>query len=268
MCEIDLICLDLDGTIVIYDEEPAVLHPGGIALLNLAGELGVRWCINSGRGYAGQLAIIRASVSRGLSHLPDAILAGECLVFHRSGNEYAPLDSWNPRVEAQLSRFHEQVQQVVEPYLHDWAERFQLEEVVIEPFATAFFIGEDGSREYQFGSELEGTTREVPARMVSRNGGWFSVLPEGLGKGSLLSAYQSLRGISPERTLAVGDHMNDLPMLSGAVAHKVACPSNAAPPVREAVCRAGGVVAPLPGPEGTVEILRRFLQPEPATCLK
>ena len=95
--------------------------------------------------------------------------------------------------------------------------------------------------------------------MITRSGGWVSVMPSMLGKGNALLAYARHAGLAPHHILAVGDHHNDLPMLGTGAAGHVGCPADAIPEVREAVQRAGGMVAGLPGPAGTVEVLRAHL---------
>ena len=75
---------------------------------------------------------------------------------------------------------------------------------------------------------------------------------------------QSL-GIGPEFRLAVGDNHNDMSMLQPAVAHGIACPSNAIPEVKNHVTRIGGFVAARPVTEGVIDALEHYLYTEEIT---
>ena len=67
--------------------------------------------------------------------------------------------------------------------------------------------------------------------------------------------------LSPESTLAAGDHYNDLPMLSALYARHLLAPANAIEPVRDAVLSQGGFVSQALCGQGVLDGLRRLLEP-------
>ncbi len=258
MSEISLICLDFDGTIMVYDEAPGFFHPAAIETLNSLAGLGVSWCTNSGRDMEGQGRILEASRARGLRHLPAALLCSESLIFERRNGDYAPSEPWNSSALQLQSRLHEKVQSVIRPRLADWAARFQPDEYIGSGY-TVFNVVDEGDRPLGLASEVEAALCDVPEVMVTRNGGWVAILPTQLGKGNVLRGYLDRAGIRHDRALAVGDHFNDLNMLDGSVTPHVGCPGSAVGEVVRTVRNAGGYVARAEGPEGTVEVIRYYL---------
>jgi len=260
MPTINLICLDFDGTIMTYDEDPAgVFHPAIIERLNGLPSRGVSWCTNSGRDYENQVDILARSEARGLTGLPDALMCSESLLYHRRDGCYTPHADWNKRVEQMLQSYHAAVQAALNPVLEDLASRYEPEEVKFEPAATVFCIPGEREVQEQFRAELQDLLAQGPGGQVTRNGGWVVALPVELGKGPVLRVYLREQDIAPENVLAVGDHHNDLSMLDGSSAGHCGCPADAIPEVIRVVQKAGGHVAVADGPLGTLEILDRFL---------
>lgn len=247
-----------------YDEEPGFLHPAVVDVLNGLEELGIAWCTNSGRGAESQIRILELSRARGLQHLPAALLCGESLIFRRRGGGYQPSEPWNSAVLKHLRSFHRRVQQMMKSELDGWAARYQPTVYAGEEHTT-LLVGQEEDRPERFFGELrKWVLASVPRSMVSRNGGWMTILPDYLGKGKVLETYLGGSGFSRNESLAVGDHFNDISMLDGSVVECVGCPGDAIPDVVRAVSDAGGYVARAGGPEGTVEVILHFLQEEPA----
>ena len=73
-----------------------------------------------------------------------------------------------------------------------------------------------------------------------------------------MSELARLLGIPRGEVLAIGDHLNDIPMLDGSAAAMVACPANAVDEVKEAVAGAGGYISPFPWGEGVADAIRHF----------
>lgn len=263
MPRIHLVCLDFDGTVMAYDEEPGFLHPAVVEVLNELEGLEVAWCTNSGRGEESQRQILELSAARGLKHWPAALLCGESLIFKRRGADYQPSEPWNTAVRRHLKSFHRRVQNAMKKELEGWTARYQPTVYTGEEYTT-LLVGEEEDRPARlFGELRKWALASVPRCMVSRNGGWLSILPDHLGKGRVLETFVGGSGFSRDVTLAVGDHFNDISMLDGAVAGCVGCPGDAIPDVVRAVADAGGYVAQDGGPEGTVEVIRHFLKDEP-----
>lgn len=258
MSKLSLVCLDFDGTIVVYDEEPGFLHPAAVETINALAERGIGWCTNSGRGPDSQLRILELSRLRGLSHMPDALLCSESLIFRRRDGTYVPCEPWNTLAQIRLTSFHRKVQAAVRPHLDDWKQKYEPETYVGEGYTTFNVVDADGRTERLL-AELKEAVRDVEHAMVTRNGGWLVLLPDDLGKGNVLRGYQKVAGIAHEATLAVGDHFNDISMLDGSAARHVGCPANAIADVVRTVVGAGGYVARGQGAEGTVEIIQHYL---------
>jgi hydroxymethylpyrimidine pyrophosphatase-like HAD family hydrolase len=263
MPRVHLVCLDFDGTVMAYDEKPGFLHPAVVEVLNGLKELDIAWCTNSGRGEENQRQILDMSAARGLKHLPAALLCGESLIFKRRGAEYLPSEPWNSAVRRHLRSFHRRVQHLIKGKLEDWTARYQPTVYTGEEYTTLLVGEEENKPERLFGELRKWVLASVPRSMVSRNGGWMTILPDHLGKGRVLETYVGGSGFSREETLAVGDHFNDISMLDGSAVECVGCPGDAIPDVIRAVSDAGGYVAQAGGPEGAVEVIRHFLEDEP-----
>ena len=258
MSDIRLICLDFDGTIMVYDEPPGFFHPAAIDMLNGLVERGIAWCTNSGRDAEGQMKILELSRARGLRHMPAVLLCSESFIFEQRDGTYAPCEPWNSTARKTLRRLHQVVQKSVRPKLDDWIARYRPEVYIGEEYTTFNVVDADG-QPLRFHGDIEAAIRGIPRAVVSRNGGWISILPEELGKGNILIEYLRLAGLQNANALAIGDHLNDINMLNGSAARHVACPANAMAEVAEAVSAAGGYVAKADGPEGTVEAVGHFL---------
>lgn len=258
-----LVCLDFDGTSVVYDAEPAVLAPGVIKCLNeLAGQ-GVRWVTNSGRNLENQLLVLRNSLEAGLREMPAAIMASEALLYFPGDARlsYSDFTDWNAWAREQLVAFHSAFQEKLRPILSKLVEDFQPLEMYIEPLSTVFLIPSenDPDRPVRFHEILQPLAASVPGGASIRNGAWVGGMPTTLGKGSVLARCLEVLGIQPADVAAGGDHLNDLSMLDGLAAGMPFCPSDAHPDVQAQVLSVGGQVAEAAGAGGTEQILRRLL---------
>ena len=66
--------------------------------------------------------------------------------------------------------------------------------------------------------------------------------------------------VARDHVLAAGDHLNDLPMLSGEFARCLAAPDNAVGAVKDAVRRQNGYVSHQPWGHGVARGLEFFLE--------
>ena len=258
MSDIRLVCLDFDGTIMVYDEPPGFFHPAAIDMLNGLLERGIAWCTNSGRDADGQMKILELSRAHGLRHMPAVLLCSESYIFEQRDGTYAPSEPWNSTAKGTLRRFHQVIQQTIRPELDSWIAKYRPEVYIAEQYTTFNVVDADG-QPLRFHRDIGAAIRGIPGAVVSRNGGWISILPAELGKGNILLGYLRLAGLQSAHALAIGDHLNDINMLNGAAAHHVACPANAMVEVAQAVTAVGGYVAKAAGPEGTVEAVKHFL---------
>ena len=78
-------------------------------------------------------------------------------------------------------------------------------------------------------------------------------------KGTALGEIARQLGVAREHIFAAGDHLNDLPMLSGEFAACVVAPDNAVPIVKETVRRSNGYISHQPWGHGVARGLEYFL---------
>ena len=254
-----LISLDFDGTIMVYDDPPGHFHPEVIAALNALEARGVAWCTNSGRDRADQERVLAKCYEKGLRHRPSALLCSESMIFEAGEGGYRGAEPWNSRVHARLVTLQRRVQALLEPELDRIHRDHRGCDVYLGEHFTAFCAPDDGETPLRLHSDLERRLAEVGDCMISRNGGWVAVLTQGLGKGNTLAEYGRRAGFAAGEILAVGDHFNDLSMLSGEPARHVGCPANAIGAVKESVAAAGGHIAEREGPLGTLDVIRRYV---------
>lgn len=255
---IQLISLDFDGTILVYDDPAGVFHPTVIELLNSLEASGIRWCANSGRDFPDQEKVLARSCARGLTFLPDALICSESVVYVRQDGCYVPLEPWNSKAHENLLDCHARAQKKLDSQLSYIQKTYQPISTMIGDLFTAFFIHDKDGLPIKLFNDLNRFLKGLDGVMLSRNGGWVAVMHEGLGKGHALKAYARHINMAPDHILAIGDQYNDLPMLILDVARHVGCPGDAIPEVRQAVRKAGGVVAEASGPLGTVEVIKKL----------
>lgn len=254
---IRLLSLDFDGTILDYTEEGPVLHPAVTGILNELAHRGIAWVANSGRSLDELKAIVGASTHRGLTHLPQAFLCLESLIFECRGPMVRPLQSWNDRMIGILRELHTRVRVVLEPRLPEIRARFT-DEIYLEELYAAFSLREEERMPEELCGQLRVWLDGVEGATLTRNGRWVAVHSAHAGKGNILRAYAARAGFDLDEILAVGDHFNDLSMLDGTAAAFVGCPADAIEEVKAAVRTAGGHVAASGGPPGTAEVIRKF----------
>jgi hydroxymethylpyrimidine pyrophosphatase-like HAD family hydrolase len=258
MSAIQLVCLDFDGTFMVYDEPPGFMHPAVVETLNALGDRGLSWCTNSGRDVGSQIEILSLSKRRGLRHMPVAALAGEALIFTRADGGFEALEPWNARARKLLQEFHGGLQARLRPGLPGLIERHEPTHIYMGDAVTAFFVPDEEGRPDRLGEEVGEHLAGTGGRW-SLNGGWVIGIPQGLDKGVILCEFAEHVGMPLESILAIGDHMNDVSMLDGQSARHVGCPADAQPEVQATVRSAGGYVASEAGPLGTAEVLQHYL---------
>jgi len=258
--DIRLISLDFDGTILVYDDPAGVFHPEVIKLLNALDAKGIRWCANSGRDFKDQMSVLERSCARGLTHMPDALICSESVVYVRDGAHYHSLEPWNAQAHEGLRDCHARVQQRLDGELTYIQKTYLPISTMIGDLFTAFFVHDKDDLPIKLFNDLKRFLDGLDGVMLTRNGGWVAVMHDELGKGQALKAYAKYIGLPNRHILAVGDQYNDLPMLILDVARHVGCPGDAIVEVRQAVKKAGGHVAESKGPLGTIEVIRTLLK--------
>jgi HAD superfamily hydrolase (TIGR01484 family) len=251
---IKLISTDFDGTLLAEFENP----PVPLALQQLIGDLqarGATWIINTGRDLSSLLETL------GRAHLaikPDFLVVVEREIYRHDESEYVEHRSWNRGCHDAHAELFRRVRQDV-PRLREWVESRFAATIYEDPYSPFCLIAEriqdaDVIHEY-----LTAYCREVPKLNVMRNDVYSRFCHEAYDKGTALAEIASQVRATAAETFAVGDHLNDLPMLSRQHAHWLAAPSNAIEAVKETVRRQNGHVSALPCGHGVADGLRTFL---------
>jgi hydroxymethylpyrimidine pyrophosphatase-like HAD family hydrolase len=252
---IQLLSTDFDGTLHAEFESP----PVPADLQRLIAQLqarGLTWVINTGR----DLSSLMETLGRAhLSIWPDYVVTVEREIHCRTQGEYVAVEDWNCRCRAAHEQVFTRVRPDV-PRLAEWVRtRFQaaIYEDAYSPFCLIAGTNPDADAIIGY---LEDYCRTVPGLTVVRNDVYARFSHIAFNKGSALGQICRLLGISPERTVAAGDHFNDLPMLSTRYARWLIAPKNAVPQVKEAVLRQGGHVSEERFGYGVAQGLRSLLK--------
>jgi HAD superfamily hydrolase (TIGR01484 family) len=251
---IKLLSTDFDGTLFAEFEQPPIPE----ALQALIGELqaqGVKWVINTGRDVS---SLMESLARAGISIEPDYLVLVEREIHRHYQSQYVGLEQWN----AGCAQAHAEVFARLRPELPRmvaWINaRFhaRIYEDAYSPFCLV--AGNSGDMD-AIHAYLEECCRRVTDLSVVRNDVYARFSHRAYNKGTALAELARQLGLEPRQVFAVGDHLNDLPMLSRQHAEFLAAPANAVELVRETVRRQGGYVSRRPHGHGVLEAMRHYL---------
>jgi len=255
---IKILSTDFDGTMFAEFEDPPIPDE----LEKLIGELqaqGAKWVINTGRDMS---SLMEALARAGIAVEPDYLVLVEREIYTHHESQYSSLEEWN----GECSRAHAKLFALVRkdlPGILDWInERFhaRLYEDAYSPFCL--IAGNNGDAD-EIQEYLHHYCQTVPDLTLVRNDVYARFSHVRYNKGTALAELTRRLGFRKEEVFAVGDHLNDLPMLSLDYAGWLAAPINAVDEVKEAVSRQGGYVSGQPHGYGVADALRYFLDNEP-----
>lgn len=256
--DIQLICLDLDGTAADHAGPHTWLADHVVDVLNEVGQRGVRWCVNSGRSFQNQIGMIQAC--RPLVNMPVALLSGERFI-HWTGERSLSHEPFNTLMRTRLEKMYPQVTAALGPHLERLRATYQFNYEQDTDLIIGWNLNTRPHTE-TFITELRTLLAGVPDAQILQNATWVIVTHREAGKGVVLAEAARHLGIAREQILAIGDHLNDLDMLDGRAAAHVGCPADSDPEVKAIVRRAGGMIASAEHTRGTVEIIRRMTNDE------
>jgi hypothetical protein len=252
---IQLISTDFDGTLHAEFENPPVPHD----LQELIGDLqrqGAKWVINTGR----DLSSVMEGIARArLSIKPDFLVVVERDIYFHEGTRYEACAEWNHGCKAAHEALFTRVREDV-PRLVDWVSKRFRASLYEDDFSPFCLIAENNEDADAIQEYLDGYCREVPALTVVRNDVYARFSHKSYNKGTALAEVARQLGIAREAIFAAGDHLNDLPMLTGEFARWVAAPDNAVPAVKETVRAQNGYVSHQPWGHGVARALEHFLE--------
>lgn len=251
---IKLISTDFDGTIFAEFETPPIPP----ALTQLIGNLqarGVKWVINTGR----DMSSLMESLGRAHIHIqPDFLVLVEREIYERQGGQFVSVRSWNDACASDHQSLFARVRRDVAT-LANWINS-QFEATVYEdPHSPLCIIADNNGDMDEIHARLDEYARTVSDLTVVRNDVYARFSHVAYNKGTALAEITRRLGLGSNNVFAVGDHLNDLPMLTPEYAGKIATLANAVPEVLEAVRKNGGFVSGHPQGRGVADALRHFL---------
>ncbi len=250
-----LISTDFDGTLFAEFEQP----PVPLELQQLIGRLqkrGVKWAINTGRDMS---SLMEALGRARIQIEPDFLVLVEREIHLHQHTLYVGLDEWNARCMAVHAELYTRVRAHL-PELVAWINaRFhaRIYDDAYSPFCLIASDNDDMNRIHHY---LEDFCRRFPGLTVVRNDVYARFCHEGYNKGTAMAELARRLKVSPDRILAIGDHLNDLPMLSRHYAGLLAAPANAVPEVQAAITRQGGYLSPQFHGWGVADAIKYYLE--------
>lgn len=253
---IKLISTDFDGTLFAEFESPPIPQ----SLLELIARLqaeGAKWVINTGREMSSLMeTLARAAISIEPDYL--VLVEREIHLHHRS--QYVGLEEWN----AACARTHAELFALIQPALPrvvSWInERFHAS-IYEDAYSPLCLIAGDNQQMDGIHAYLDDFCRTIPNLTVVRNDVYARFSHQAFNKGSALGEITRRLGVSRTQVFAIGDHLNDLPMLSAQYAAFLGAPSNAVPLVKQTVRQAGGYVSLRAHGHGVRDAIKYYLEP-------
>jgi len=235
---IRLISTDFDGTLHSGFETPPIPKVAEEAIQQLQ-QQGAAWIINTGRDLE---SLIQGLAESNLSIRPDYVVVVEREIYRLEGLDFQSVAEWNQSCTAA----HEELFAIVRKDLSqvvNWVRGNYKATVYEDPYSPFCLIANNASDADEIHEYLTVYSKSVPDLTVVRNDIYSRFSHRAYNKGTALSEVGRRLKIGRDETLAAGDHLNDLPMLSSEFARWLVAPSNAIPMVKEHVARQGGHVS-------------------------
>jgi HAD superfamily hydrolase (TIGR01484 family) len=254
MALIKLISTDFDGTLFAEFESPPIPRQ----LLQLIGNLqadGAKWVINTGR----EMSSLMETLARaGISLEPDYLVLVEREIHSHYHSQYVGLGEWNKACQ----RTHADLFALVQPLLPRviaWIKEHFHASIYEDEYSPLCLIARDNHQMDRIHEYLDGFCREIPNLTVVRNDVYARFSHQAFNKGSALGEITRRLGLKRGEVFAIGDHLNDLPMLTHQYAGLLAAPANAVSSVKEAVRAGGGYLSARPHGNGVADAIKYYL---------
>ena len=252
---IKLISTDFDGTLFAEFETP----PIPAQLLQLIGRLqvqGAKWVINTGR----EMSSLMETLARaGISLEPDYLVVVEREIHVHHSSQYIGLEHWNTACTRTHAELFARLQPDL-PGLIDWINQNFHTSIYEDAYSPLCLIAKDNKQMDGIHAYLQDFCRTIPELTVVRNDVYARFSHCDFNKGSALGEIARLLGVAATEVFAIGDHLNDLPMLSSRYAAHLAAPANAVRMVRETVRQAGGYLSCRPHGHGVADAIKYYLE--------
>ena len=251
---IKLISTDFDGTIFSEFETPPI-PPNLMELISNMQARGAKWVINTGR----DMASLMETLGRMRIHAhPDYIVVVEREIHERQGGRYVSVKHWNDACTADHQTLFQRVRQDA-PELVAWINSKFDASVYEDPHSPICIIAESNQDMDAINVRLDEYCLTVPGLTLVRNDVYARFSHVAYNKGTALAEITRMLNFDRAQVFAVGDHLNDLPMLKREFARCIATPANAVPAVVAAVRAQGGFISSLAQGRGVREALLHFL---------
>jgi hydroxymethylpyrimidine pyrophosphatase-like HAD family hydrolase len=245
---IKLISTDFDGTLFAEFESPPIPE----SLQELIGDLqsrGAKWVINTGRDMS---SLMEALARSQIPIEPDYLVLVEREIYRHANSQYIGLEEWNAACARAHGELFARIRADV-PRIVAWiSARFhaRLYEDAYSPFCLIAGNKGDADIIHEYLTEY---CRGIPRLSLVRNDVYARFSHDAFNKGTALAELTRRLGLNQEEVFAVGDQLNDLPMLSRKYARWLAAPANAVEPVKQAVREQDGHISELSHGDGVAE---------------
>jgi len=255
---IRLLATDLDGTLLGGEENLHSVAEFRDLLLRARTQWGTQWAIVTGRSLLAVRAIVFEFMCMGLH--PNFAVTEDARIHHHSRpGQLVPFRWWNFRVHQRRRRMVRRWRPQVTAWHRQIVEQFPASVDLSCP-EVHFWMN---MADLESAETAERLLREwvAPHRefFVFRWDTQICLMPTAGSKGEAVARLSRHLHLTPVDVLAIGDGPNDMSMLDGNAATRVACVRNATPEVRRAVTTADGFVAAADAMAGVVDILRHHL---------
>jgi hydroxymethylpyrimidine pyrophosphatase-like HAD family hydrolase len=251
-----LICTDFDSTIAEPENKP--ISPVFFERLMTWRKRGpLYWIINTGRTFD---SLLEDLTRRRVPIWPDWVVAVEREIWLMRDRRGIGWFEWNRKCELLHTQLFESVQplwKLIEDYIRQHTEAHLVDDAG-SPFGIIASCEEEAD---EISAYMTPLLQDWPMLTAVRNSIYFRFSHKFYHKGACLEAISNGLGVLPMQIFAVGDHLNDLPMLDRRYARHLACPGNAVDEVKDKVRAQGGYIASANVAEGTVEAWDQFFPP-------
>jgi HAD superfamily hydrolase (TIGR01484 family) len=252
--KLKLLSTDFDGTLFAEFEDPPIPRE----LQALIGDLqrqGTRWVINTGR----EMSSLMESLARARVEIePDYLVLVEREIHVREASRYVGLEPWNTDCAKTHAGLFARVRSDM-PRLVEWINARFHAHIYEDSYSPLCLVASDNPQMDVIHHYLEEYCRGIPHLNVVRNDVYARFCHETYNKGTALSELSRRLSMRPAEVLAVGDHLNDLPMLDTRYAERLAAPANAVAAVQAAVRRQRGYVSARCHGRGVADAIKYYV---------
>jgi HAD superfamily hydrolase (TIGR01484 family) len=248
-----LVCTDFDGTLADADGHP-ISSEFFERLVGWRRRGQVYWVINTGRTWD---SLQEELLRRKAPIWPDWAVALEREIWMVRDRRGIGWFEWNRKCEL----LHSQLFDAVKPLwklIEDYIAKHTEAHLVEDAGSPVGIIANSEEEADEISAYINPLLQNWPNLVAVRNSIYFRFSHKFYHKGACLEAIANGLGVLPPQIMAVGDHLNDLPMLERRYAWHLACPENAVSQVKDKVRAEGGYVAQAKVAEGIVEAWDRF----------